>query len=68
VHHHKYRLIIPFLAPALLLYGVFVLWPYAQAIYVSFTGWRGVSASKPWVGLDNYQRACSMRSPATARS
>jgi len=57
VHHHKYRLILPFLAPALLLYGVFVIWPYAQAIYVSFTGWRGVSANKPWVGLDNYERA-----------
>ncbi|HYP59313.1 MAG TPA: sugar ABC transporter permease, partial [Thermomicrobiales bacterium] len=57
MHHHKYRLIIPFLLPALLLYGAFVLWPYAQAIYVSFTSWRGVSPSKPWVGLDNYQRA-----------
>jgi N-acetylglucosamine transport system permease protein len=57
VHHHKYRLILPFLAPALLLYGVFVIYPYVQAIIVSFTGWRGVSANKPWVGLDNYQRA-----------
>jgi N-acetylglucosamine transport system permease protein len=57
MHHHKYRLIIPFLAPALLLYGVFVLWPYLQAIIVSFTNWRGVSPNKPWVGLDNYRRA-----------
>jgi N-acetylglucosamine transport system permease protein len=57
MHYHKYRLILPFLFPALLLYAVFVLWPYAQAIYVSFTGWRGVSANKPWVGLDNYKRA-----------
>jgi N-acetylglucosamine transport system permease protein len=57
MHHHKYRLIIPFLLPALLLYGAFVLWPYAQAIYVSFTSWRGVSPNKPWVGLDNYERA-----------
>jgi N-acetylglucosamine transport system permease protein len=50
-------LIIPFLLPALALYGLFVLWPYAQAIYISFTDWRGVSANKPWVGLDNYSRA-----------
>jgi N-acetylglucosamine transport system permease protein len=57
VHSHKYRLIIPFLLPALILYGTFVLWPYAQAIVVSFTDWRGVSANKPWVGFDNYQRA-----------
>jgi N-acetylglucosamine transport system permease protein len=42
--------------PALLLYAVFVLWPYAQAIYLSFTSWRGVSPNKPWVGLDNYRR------------
>jgi N-acetylglucosamine transport system permease protein len=57
VHYQKYRLIIPFLLPALLLYGLFVLFPYAQAFYVSFTEWRGVSANKPWVGLDNYERA-----------
>jgi N-acetylglucosamine transport system permease protein len=56
MHYHKYRLIVPFLFPALLLYGVFVIWPYAQAIYLSFTSWRGVSPNKPWVGLDNYQR------------
>lgn len=56
MHHHKNRLIYPFLAPALILYSVFVLWPYGQAIYLSFTGWRGVSPLKPWVGLDNYQR------------
>ncbi len=54
--YQKYRLIIPFLLPAILLYGVFVVWPYAQAIYISLTSWRGVSANKPWVGLDNYQR------------
>jgi N-acetylglucosamine transport system permease protein len=57
MHHQKYRLIIPFIFPAILLYGVFVLYPYAQAIYISFTSWRGVSPDKPWVGLDNYKRA-----------
>jgi N-acetylglucosamine transport system permease protein len=56
MHYHKYRLIIPFLAPALFLYSLFVLWPYSQAIYLSFTGWRGLSDKKPWVGLDNYER------------
>src|ERR671917_163710 len=56
MHHHKYRLIIPFLLPAILLYGVFVVWPYAQAIYVSLTSWRGLSGNKPFVGLENYQR------------
>jgi N-acetylglucosamine transport system permease protein len=56
MHYHKYRLIVPFLLPALLLYGVFVVWPYAQAIYISLTSWRGVSANRPFVGLDNYIR------------
>lgn len=55
MHHHKYRLIIPFMAPALILYAVFVLYPYTQAIYLSMTSWRGVSNKKPWVGLNNYQ-------------
>jgi N-acetylglucosamine transport system permease protein len=56
MYYQKYRLIIPFLLPAILLYGVFVVWPYAQAIYISLTNWRGVSGNKPFVGLDNYQR------------
>ena len=56
MQYHKYRLIIPFLAPAILLYGVFVVWPYAQAIYISLTSWRGLSRDQPFVGLDNYQR------------
>lgn len=56
MHHQKYRLIIPFLAPAVFLYGLFVLYPYSRAIYVSMTGWRGLSANMPWVGLANYER------------
>ena len=55
MHYHKYRLIIPFLLPAVFLYGLFVVWPYAQAIYYSFTSWRGVSANRPFVGLENYR-------------
>jgi N-acetylglucosamine transport system permease protein len=56
MHYHKYRLIIPFLLPAILLYGIFVVWPYAQAIYVSLTSWRGLSSNRPFVGLENYER------------
>jgi N-acetylglucosamine transport system permease protein len=55
MNHHKYRLIIPFLLPALVLYGLFVLYPYGRAFYISMTSWRGTSASMPWVGLDNYR-------------
>jgi N-acetylglucosamine transport system permease protein len=56
MHYHKYRLIIPFLAPALLLYAVFVLWPYGQAIYISLTQWSGISASPTFIGIGNFQR------------
>jgi N-acetylglucosamine transport system permease protein len=56
MNHGKYRLIIPFLAPAILLYAVFVLYPYAQSFYFSLTQWRGVSANRTFIGLDNYQR------------
>lgn len=56
MNHGKYRLIIPFLAPALFLYAVFVLYPYASAIKNSFYQWRGVSANKTYIGLDNYER------------
>lgn len=56
MYHQKYRLIIPFLAPALLLYAVFVLWPYGQAIYISLTQWSGVSANPTFIGLGNYEK------------
>jgi N-acetylglucosamine transport system permease protein len=54
MHHHKYRLIVPFLTPAILLYGVFVLWPYAQSFYIALTDWRGLSARRNFVGLQNF--------------
>ena len=55
MYHNKYRLIVPFLAPALTLYFVFVLYPYAQAFYISLTSWSGTASTKPWVGLKNYR-------------
>lgn len=56
MNHGKYRLIIPFLAPALLLYAVFVLYPYVRAFWISLFQWRGVSANKTYIGLDNYRK------------
>jgi N-acetylglucosamine transport system permease protein len=55
MYYRKYRLIVPFLLPALILYAVFVLYPYGRAFYISMTSWRGTSANMPWVGLDNYR-------------
>ncbi len=56
MHHQKYRVIVPFLAPPLALYALFVLWPYGQALYYAFTRWRGFSRNRPFVGLDNFDR------------
>jgi len=47
--------IATFLAPAVLLYGVFVVYPLVQALGLSFYRWKGVSAHKTFVGLGNYQ-------------
>jgi N-acetylglucosamine transport system permease protein len=56
MYRGKYRLIIPFLLPALLLYGLFVVYPYLQAMYVSLTSWSGVSPTPRFIGLRNFQR------------
>lgn len=50
------RVLLPvaFLAPALAVLVVFRLWPMAQAFYLSFTHWDGIS-SPEWIGLDNYR-------------
>src|SRR5680860_181879 len=55
MYHNKYRVIVPFLAPALILYFVFVLYPYLRAFYISLTSWSGTASTMPWVGLKNYQ-------------
>ena len=54
MYHHKYRLIVPFLTPAILLYSVFVLWPYAQSFYIALTDWRGLSPRRNFIGLQNF--------------
>lgn len=47
--------IITFLAPALLLYLVFVLSPFVQGIQISFTNWTGFTPNFTYVGLANYE-------------
>jgi len=56
MNKRKYRVIIRFLAPAIILYLIFVIYPYGRSMYNSFTSWKGVSASQPFVGLRNYAR------------
>jgi N-acetylglucosamine transport system permease protein len=54
MRYGKYRFIASFLALPLLLYLVFVVSPYLQAIYISMTDWRGFSANRNFIGLGNY--------------
>lgn len=48
--------IVSFLAPAVLLYGVFVIWPLLQAFVLSTYRWRGVSLHKKFVGMENFAK------------
>lgn len=45
-----------FLAPALLVLGVFVFYPIASAGHLSLTSWNGFDPVKPFIGFDNYVR------------
>ena len=45
-----------FVAPAVLLFLAFVLYPLATAFYLAFTKWNGFSAPE-WVGFANFRRA-----------
>jgi N-acetylglucosamine transport system permease protein len=56
MQHGKYRFIVGFLAIPLALYALFVIWPFIQSIYYSFTDWSGLSPEFSMVGFDNYSR------------
>src|SRR5215211_7460937 len=47
---------ILFISPALALYLVFMLYPFLNTIYLSFTNWNGATVNKDFVGLSNYAR------------
>ena len=44
-----------FLAPAMALVGVLLLWPFLRSAYLSFTDFGGIGTPE-WVGLRNYER------------
>ncbi|MFD5426842.1 carbohydrate ABC transporter permease [Streptomyces sp. NPDC127084] len=56
MQHGKYRFIVGFLAAPLALYALFVVWPFVQSIFYSFTDWTGLSPDFAMVGFDNYAR------------
>ena len=46
-----------FAGPATILFIGVVVLPFIYGLYLTFTSWDGVSAEKPFVGLENYMAA-----------
>lgn len=44
-----------FILPALLLYGLFSLYPTFYGLFISFTNWDGLTSSYDFVGVRNYK-------------
>jgi len=55
-HWAKYRAGYFFVLPAFVLYAIFMIYPFFQSIYLSFTDWNGATAVKNFVGLENYRK------------
>lgn len=43
------------LAPAMLIYAIFALYPMLNVVVLSFQKWNGLDPQRPFVGLANYQ-------------
>ena len=51
----KYAFLL-MLLPALILYGLFILYPFVSSIIMSFFEWSGIGPMDHFVGLDNYMK------------
>ena len=65
MHKHN-RLVNLFYIPALILFAVFVVYPFFKGIYLSFTNWNGYSPSFKFVGFKNYSRLLTDQNVHTA--
>ncbi|GGO91109.1 carbohydrate ABC transporter permease [Wenjunlia tyrosinilytica] len=59
MRHRKYPFIAGFLFVPVVLYAVFVIWPYIQTFGYSLTDWSGQSQTMNFVGFDNYSKLFS---------
>ncbi|MBK8023068.1 MAG: sugar ABC transporter permease [Chloroflexi bacterium] len=50
---------ILFVLPALIVYGVFVLYPFLRTAQISLTDWNGIDPVMEFIGLDNYVKLFS---------
>ncbi|HYJ26955.1 MAG TPA: sugar ABC transporter permease [Nocardioides sp.] len=51
--------VLVFVAPALALMGVFILWPVVSAVRMSFYRWKGFGPMDDFVGWQNYSQVLS---------
>jgi ABC-type sugar transport system permease subunit len=52
---NRYRTIVLFLTPALIVYGLFFFYPAMRALYVSLFEWSGFVPKMEFVGLANFK-------------
>jgi raffinose/stachyose/melibiose transport system permease protein len=45
--------------PTLILFGLFIFYPFLKGIQISFTNWDGYSQEYKWIGFSNYKRMFS---------
>lgn len=57
----QYRAGILFLLPGFVLYAIFMIYPFFQSIYLSFTDWNGAEPVKNFIGLENYRNLLTDR-------
>lgn len=55
----RFLFIASFLAPSVLLYSLFVIWPLIQSFQMSAYRWRGLSTNRVFVGPDNFSKLAS---------
>ena len=52
--HYKAMMFLSFAGPAVILFSAVVIVPFIFGLYLTFTGWDGISSSIPFVGFENY--------------
>jgi N-acetylglucosamine transport system permease protein len=57
----KWGIIIVFLSPAAILYGVLKLYPYVRGLETSLYRWSGLTTTRTFVGLGNFSRLINDR-------
>lgn len=56
MRHGQYRFVAGFLVIPVVVYAFFMVWPYIQDIFYSFTEWNGLDTNPKFIGFGNYVR------------